>query len=412
MPPSPLTTLLVKKQKFNTCRQSYSVLVTFKEIADIVGNKNKYKLLDPPFQIAQDQDKISEMIEAYNKNPQFILSKAVLTLADVMVDNITEIYLMDGQHRMEMIKKIYENTNDNHNMIVVVHSIYSEDEMRLLFDELNKDSSKNEKYVSLEIFGKKKVEIIKKTLLEKYVGTYAKSKNIKSSLYTVDEFINELIDNEFFENDKSIQEILHTIESTHKKFFAKLEYLENSDNDKLYTQTEMTSIKEHKNVMFFKNNNFICHLVDNCNIPCHEDLIKRTKISEKMRLDVWQKKFFSKKTAICPVKDCDCNLENKKFGFQCGHIISVANGGKTTLDNLIPMCANCNSKMSSTNLDDYEEELEREKVWSKECDSDDDCECSQCGKIVTKETFYVLKKSGKKGKEILKIACRKCNKIA
>lgn len=365
--------------------------------------------MDPPFQVTFDENKTEEMVEAYNKNPQFFLSKSLLTIAIVIIGEEKETYLMDGQHRMEMIKQIYERTTENNKVIFAIHMIYSEDEMRVLFDELNKDSTKSKPYVSLPIFSKKKVDDVRNALISKYEGSYAKSKNKSGSLYSVGEFVSELIENDYFENDNTANEILEIIDTSHKKYFSKLNYLENGDDDKLYTATEMKTIKEHKNVMFFKNNNFIDYLVSN-NVPVHDDLTKRTKIPENMRQDVWKKEFGSKTSTTCPVKYCDHQISNEKFGFQCGHKISVANGGKEKIDNLRPICADCNSKMSSTNWDSYEEELEREHTWESEYGDDIDGECSMCDKQIKKENFYLIKVDNKKKRSVIRLVCRKCSR--
>lgn len=33
------------------------------------------------------------------------------------------------------------------------------------------------------------------------------------------------------------------------------------------------------------------------------------------------------------------------FDFECGHNVPESKGGKTTLDNLVPICARCNRSM-------------------------------------------------------------------
>lgn len=397
-----------KKSKINTFSDSYTILITFQEIADIQNNKKKYKLLDPPFQVSLDENKVDEMMNTYITRPQFFLSKSIITIATVIVGNEKEFYLMDGQHRMEMIRNIYEKTNENNTIFLVIHVIRSEDEMRSLFEELNKDSSKSKPYIGLEIFSKIKAEELKKKLIKEYEGAFSKSKNKKSSLYTVDEFMNELIDNNYLENDKTVDEIFKNIDETHKKYFSKLKYLENKDDEKLYSQTEITAINVPKNVIFFKNNNFINHLVDN-DYPTHDDPVKRKNIPNSMREEVWKKEFNNKKTGTCPVKYCNHQISNKKFGFQCGHMESVANGGKDIIDNLKPICADCNAKMSSTNWDEYEEKLEKENKWENVYGDENDGECASnnCTKKISKENFY-LKKQKKKGKTISEIVCKKC----
>ena len=48
-----------------------------------------------------------------------------------------------------------------------------------------------------------------------------------------------------------------------------------------------------------------------------------------------------------------CNITTiAQMNFHCGHIISEFNGGKMTIDNLIPLCQLCNSSMGKTKLKD------------------------------------------------------------
>lgn len=49
-----------------------------------------------------------------------------------------------------------------------------------------------------------------------------------------------------------------------------------------------------------------------------------------------------------------CGLnEIKMNSFHCGHVVAEVNGGKTTVDNLRPICASCNLSMGTDNLDDF-----------------------------------------------------------
>jgi 5-methylcytosine-specific restriction endonuclease McrA len=49
-----------------------------------------------------------------------------------------------------------------------------------------------------------------------------------------------------------------------------------------------------------------------------------------------------------------CKRESITMGnFHAGHILAEANGGKTALDNLIPLCALCNTSMGTYNVFDF-----------------------------------------------------------
>lgn len=334
----------------------------------------------------------------------------MITIAVVVIGQETEYYLMDGQHRMEMIKNLYDQTKENNKVIFAVHYIDTEENMRLLFDELNKDSSKSKPYVSLPIFGKKVVEQCKTKLTQKYEGAFSKKKSVASLLYTVDELVKILVENDYFENNSNADKILKNIEDKHKNYFSSLKYLENSSNDKFYAKKETDIINKYKNVIFFKNNNFINHLIDD-EEPYHEYVTTRQSISESLREKVWKNEFKNSETGRCPVEFCTHELsKSKKFGFQCGHIVSVSNKGKTDEKNLKPICADCNTKMSSTNWDYYENELIASTMWEDKFGDDSEGECENCPKKVSIDNFYLKDVKLKNGKTKKKIVYKKCVK--
>ncbi len=73
--------------------------------------------------------------------------------------------------------------------------------------------------------------------------------------------------------------------------------------------------------------------------------IKRQQVWEKYNGDVFATK--------CPC--CDFN-KITPFDFQIGHVHARANGGDDTIENMRPICAQCNNDMRTTNMMDYVKE--------------------------------------------------------
>lgn len=418
----PLEKIFNKKQKLSKMcvKDAYIIQMTFQEIADIEKNREKYNLSNPPFQTALDENKVEQMIESYKTYPEHLLCKSIITIAVIEIGNEKEYYLMDGQHRFEMIRQIYEQYDENGCVLFAIQHIDSEERMRKLFDELNKDSVKNKPYVSLPIFAKIGIEQTKKLLMEKYEGSYERNKNEKRSLYSVDEFIKILIENDYFEFDtinnakqKTPTEIVAEIDSKHKKFFAKLKYLEDGLSEKNFTKCEIDAINSHKITIFFKNNNFIEHLINN-DVPYHDTNTDRKEMTQTLKDKVWKKEFKNKTNARCPMSHCNNYINSKtKFGFMCGHIINVKNGGETILSNLRPLCMECYKDITSDkdksklDWDEYEENILKTSVWTDkfESDSEGECEEKNCRKKITLNNCYLKKnKSGKSNK----LVCKKC----
>jgi len=81
---------------------------------------------------------------------------------------------------------------------------------------------------------------------------------------------------------------------------------------------------------------------------------KKQYINKGIREKIWFNHFGEKFTIKCPC--CDIRSINP-FSFSTGHIIPESKGGKADLNNLIPICTHCNSRMGTQNYYDYQKKL-------------------------------------------------------
>lgn len=80
-------------------------------------------------------------------------------------------------------------------------------------------------------------------------------------------------------------------------------------------------------------------------IPYHKETIPKC-----VRNALWINFHGSQREGKC---GC-CKRETISIGnFHCGHIQAEVNGGRTTLDNMIPICPLCNLSMRTHNLNDF-----------------------------------------------------------
>ena len=82
---------------------------------------------------------------------------------------------------------------------------------------------------------------------------------------------------------------------------------------------------------------------------------RKKKIPQKLKKDSWYKYIgedILKENCIV----CDIN-EIRNDNFEAGHIISEYNGGDINIDNIIPICSQCNKSMSYRNIDCYIKEF-------------------------------------------------------
>jgi hypothetical protein len=77
----------------------------------------------------------------------------------------------------------------------------------------------------------------------------------------------------------------------------------------------------------------------------------KKNIPKSIRNLVWNKYIGEKKgNGLCK---CCKKKTISQMDFECGHIISEYNGGKTIVKNLIPICKLCNTSMGRMNMYDF-----------------------------------------------------------
>ena len=124
--------LLKKREPIITVNDNYIYKCTFKELRNITN-------IDTPIeQVDLNDDKINEMIDAYKNNKHYFLGKCLITISKTVIDdNVIKYYIIDGQHRMNMINKL---STENEQLLLSVITINSKEEFHKLFNELNMDS--------------------------------------------------------------------------------------------------------------------------------------------------------------------------------------------------------------------------------------------------------------------------------
>lgn len=371
--------IIAKKDKtiIKNKREAFKVKLTFGELAEI-HNKNYWKT--PDVQIQLGEDRINGICKTWKSMPQFILTERPLTIVMLKdLDNI-EYWLIDGQHKFNSAIKLYNDDNMNECLDCVFIECDSIEKTNMLFDIINTDSEKVKNYIQSDFFVKKMITELKNKIKEKYDGCYRKKLSKSSDIMTVDEFVSELLEHNVFDGwDNGLpssKRFIELFEEHNKKFFKEVSYLENinrTDAGLLFSDDEINIIGEYKNCLFLRNNNFreyFAEQICNGNIKSiHEYKNIRQPIPKNIKDSVWKKSYKSKKIGKCPIFNCNNQIEKEHF--HCGHIISVCNGGTNDIENLRPICADCNSKMSSDNWNDYERNIII-KFYKKKC-----CECKK-----------------------------------
>ena len=82
-----------------------------------------------------------------------------------------------------------------------------------------------------------------------------------------------------------------------------------------------------------------------------EDKPKKKTIPKVLKASVWIT-YIGKDIGATKCPCCNTH-EITQLSFDCGHVIAEALGGKTTLENLRPICSKCNKSMRTTHMDEF-----------------------------------------------------------
>lgn len=110
--------------------------------------------------------------------------------------------------------------------------------------------------------------------------------------------------------------------------------------------------------------------------------ISKKQIPSALRNSVWN-------TYMGPYTHGSCMCCSREkisvFNWICGHIISVKNNGPNTVNNLRPICGNCNSSMGTQNMMEFMDRCGFVKPdnWSGFMDSSDISDSSDSSTIST-----------------------------
>ena len=387
-----IANILNKRPPILTYSKSNLYILTFQEIAEILNSKTLHL---PEIQGDLNQDKVDEMINSYKNTHHFMASKAIISITKICIADAVEFGLIDGQHRSEMIKEMYEKDKVSDKIIVSIINVESQEELNKLFLEINTDSSKCI-YKNLTIFDKQIYEDLKKQINNDTHLLPLKKSNYASKVYTSTQFVSNLIDNKIIEKlrennliENTANSFLKFLKLKERQFFNLYKYDSKVLDKKPFKKDELDQINL-KSCIFIKNNNFLEWIFDDTIEPDH-DFNTRPDIKPKLRKEVWDEEYTKKvKSHVCPIIGCKNIMTEKDTDtWHCGHIKSFMNKGPTDLTNLKPLCPPCNKKMNYRDWEEWENEqinnyiLKEYFIDSKKTK----CKNIDCENTVTKKNF-------------------------
>lgn len=251
-------------------------------------------------------------------------------------------YLIDGQHRMQVIKKLSEKYKP---FEIYIRLIYYDtlDEMKKEFINFHK-STPLDPIILQSCFSDKidDIKYIRKYFITNYKN-YIKGIDIRDdqiSNIKIEDYIchkphihisilSEIIKRKWFKNRSGIELI---------------NYIENINNNlKIQFEDDPEYEKIREKIQNKRTGNKALYLsLDKYWYYDEDEKRDRIKVTKEQRTRVWELRL---------TNNCfSCNTIITPSTFECGHIISVYNGGLTCVKNLIPICGGCNKKIGKNNI--------------------------------------------------------------
>ena len=346
-----MTTYIGKKSRHLVVSSDYDeTRVTFRDLL-VSPKMENIKLSES--QRALNMDVVDAMITEYKKYPQFLKFKNRITIG-IYNENW---YLVDGQHRIEMAKKLFADTTVNDELIFCWFLCKKEDDLKNLFISLNKDSRGNEYYINSNDKKKFMIDTVVMMLNDNYKSMFNNVERETSRIYSLKRVRDMLIEIGYFDRFEESTECYKDIINKNKEFYELFGYEKEVLYDELdgYYNDDRIRIK-NKFIVPCKMCKFIEWLDKGDNIYVYHTRKKPKKaISTGVRIKVWTHEYNESEIGECPISRCRKILRKTgKGGFQAGHIISEKNGGKTEFMNLRPICSQCNQQMGHHNWEDYD----------------------------------------------------------
>jgi hypothetical protein len=328
-------------------------------------------IIIPPFQRDLDEDKIKYIQEKIlkNSNTNWLLKQGRINFG--LIESTDKLYVLDGQHRIRALEQLItmqkELNIDTYQKPIEV--------IIIKFDKIN---SMKEHFLDININSKIEPiytyfnnEIIQSTILnlknwlkESYSTSFRRAtvKTDTTHNYSIAEFISKFDPEDvkiFFNDNKTdygdvellvekilmanlfVKEKLSKLQSTNARRF----YISDKDYDKCLANNFYLAYDQINCI------DWILNKMDDIDInTIYKD---KVKINSKMRKEVWKKRNGTNMIGSCFTCDCELEFDN----FHCGHIIPESEGGATLLNNLEPICMNCNLTMGTKNLLKFKEDL-------------------------------------------------------
>jgi len=320
--------ILIKDDTFAIIRIKFKKLYKIMKSLIILSNKTS---IDEQFiQKKSDEYLINQSIFNINLNIQ------VCILFNKYCKE-PQLYLINGFSRIKIGIHLYEKYSINNFLIFNCVVIKNIDELKKHYNNIHDHHVQYSLIFNNNIIEQQNYNIFKKYILQKSNHFSKMSTKYRYSIIEFDILLEQLFNNEYFNNETSIDKIIEKFERDLNIFYDIISYYEyNTIEDRLkYFYVDEFECVRDKDIFILKNNNLFDFLLDNSVIPFHKFKSKIKTIHNQERINTWHKHFKNTLCETCSVLKCTNTMYNKVNGF------GYKNGEKIDLVNIMPICKKC-----------------------------------------------------------------------
>jgi len=311
-------------------------------------------IIKPDMQRIIDKNKLIDIVKfqlEYNKKYKHFNFSASGPINIHIWNN--KKFIIDGQHRMRALEILYKEHSHDIKVYVNMVSVNTIEEIEFNYNMINKNTPLPD-FSNFENIDKNIPETVASKFQDKYPSIWSKNERARRPRMWFNYFqeslafiCKELTINHSDELYKLVFEYNKNLESWDVDAFKVTESVFKTAKDKgiylglLSHQNEDYGYEWARKIVELKSGRIIKK----------SSTSSKKRVPKKLKTDTWNKYIGRKHgEALCICCRADCIGQSN---FHAGHIISEFNGGKITVDNILPICAGCNSSMGTKNMDSF-----------------------------------------------------------
>lgn len=345
---------------------------TYIDITTLFELKDKNYTI-PNFQRIINTQKVNEIVdiqEKYVKQENNFQFHQSLIFVEMSKYKTSEAYLIDGQHRLDALENLYNRGYKNQYIPITVIQCETFDDVNRIFNEINKNSEMPEYIFECKPKENVSIKLICKHFFHKYKHVWKEnskhpqrpymSKNLfqDALYYLIKLFEKYKLD---YPDEKTIIDMIedqNSVIENNITTYIHRKYTSNPSNiiNKAYRVGCFLGIVPiyHHDMKY----EWVIHCFTSyTGIQMEKDKDVRSIRKSRKKIPTGQKTilwntYFGKQHGCHKCWCCNRN-EISQLEFDAGHIVSNADGGGDTIENLRPICRSCNSSMGRMNMIQY-----------------------------------------------------------